>query len=82
MALTPSTVHAAFVASAAAAAALTFGGRFFGASESATSKSQETPAFKAFQRTYIVVYLLMFAGDWLQGPRARGVGGFSHPVFF
>ncbi|CAD6197169.1 unnamed protein product [Caenorhabditis auriculariae] len=33
-----------------------------------TSESNEDPAFKTFQRTYLTVYLLAVAGDWLQGP--------------
>ena len=27
-----------------------------------------TPAFRKFQRMFLVVYCIMFAGDWLQGP--------------
>ncbi|EYB98848.1 hypothetical protein Y032_0127g1379 [Ancylostoma ceylanicum] len=31
-------------------------------------ESVDDPNFKSFQRTYIIVYLLAVAGDWLQGP--------------
>ncbi|XP_074646442.1 molybdate-anion transporter-like [Tubulanus polymorphus] len=33
-----------------------------------TVKSSNDPAFRKFQMTYLVVYLLAMAGDWLQGP--------------
>merc|ERR1740130_328578 len=29
---------------------------------------QESKSFKTFQRGYLLVYFLMMAGDWLQGP--------------
>lgn len=35
---------------------------------SAENKRAPTPAFKRFANGYIAVYLLMMAGDWLQGP--------------
>jgi MFS family permease len=34
----------------------------------AEAKLQTSKPFKKFQYTFLVVYLLMFAGDWLQGP--------------
>ena len=30
--------------------------------------STKDAAFSAFQRNYLIVYILMVAGDWLQGP--------------
>eukprot|EP00386_Alphamonas_edax_P006796 GDKI01021838.1.p1 GENE.GDKI01021838.1~~GDKI01021838.1.p1 ORF type:complete len:441 (-),score=152.45 GDKI01021838.1:43-1365(-) len=33
-----------------------------------SSESQKDPRFKSFQRTYLVVYLIMMTADWLQGP--------------
>lgn len=33
---------------------------------------QTSDAFKSFQRTYLIVYFLMMAGDWLQGPYVYG----------
>lgn len=39
-----------------------------------------TPAFKAFQRQFLMIYLIMMAADWLQGPyvyRLYSYYGFS-----
>lgn len=39
-----------------------------------------TPAFKAFQRQFLIIYLIMMAADWLQGPyvyRLYSYYGFS-----
>ena len=67
--LSVGTVHAAFVLSAAVAVALTFGKDLIKGKLSTNSDvGGQTPQFKAFQRTYLTVYLLMMAGDWLQGP--------------
>mmetsp|Transcript_10869 Transcript_10869/g.32951 ORF Transcript_10869/g.32951 Transcript_10869/m.32951 type:complete len:483 (+) Transcript_10869:123-1571(+) len=69
--ITPGTVHVAFAISFVGAMALAFGHKLFPAGKSdASSKTgpAQTPQFLAFQRTYIGVYLLMMAGDWLQGP--------------
>ena len=66
--LSVGTVHAAFVLSAAVAVALTFGKDLIKGKLSTNSDvGGQTPQFKAFQRTYLTVYLLMMAGDWLQG---------------
>ena len=67
--LSVGTVHAAFILSAAVAVALTFGKDLIKGKLSTNSDvGGQTPQFKAFQRTYLTVYLLMMAGDWLQGP--------------
>ena len=67
--LSVGTVHAAFILSAAVAVALTFGKDLIKGKLSMNSDvGGQTPQFKAFQRTYLTVYLLMMAGDWLQGP--------------
>ena len=55
--------------SAAVAVALTFGKDLIKGKLSMNSDvGGQTPQFKAFQRAYLTVYLLMMAGDWLQGP--------------
>ncbi|CAB3405720.1 unnamed protein product [Caenorhabditis bovis] len=36
--------------------------------KSAANEGNEDSNFKSFQRTYLVVYLMAVAGDWLQGP--------------
>jgi len=79
--LGPGTVHAAFVLSAVLFGALTFGKSMILGKETSTNSDGQTPAFKAFQRTYLTVYLLMMAGDWLQGPYMYALYdayGFAH----
>jgi len=75
-------VHAAFAISLVAALTLTFGREYLsGQKEASAAGPQETPAFKRFQRMYIGVYLLMMAGDWLQGPYMYALYdayGFAH----
>ena len=79
--LGPGTAHAAFVLSAVLFGALTFGKSMILGKETSTNSDGQTPAFKAFQRTYLTVYLLMMAGDWLQGPYMYALYdayGFAH----
>jgi MFS family permease len=40
----------------------------FFARESGEAKAQTSSAFRSFQSTYLHVFWLMMAGDWLQGP--------------
>ncbi|KAF1759731.1 hypothetical protein GCK72_016198 [Caenorhabditis remanei] len=32
------------------------------------TETNDDPKFKSFQRTYLIVYMMAVAGDWLQGP--------------
>ena len=67
--MTPWAYGIAPHSSAAVAVALTFGKDLIKGKLSTNSDvGGQTPQFKAFQRTYLTVYLLMMAGDWLQGP--------------
>lgn len=50
----------------AAAACITFFTRFYKADNA--PEEEVNPAFKSFQTLYLVVYVLAFLGDWLQGP--------------
>jgi len=43
------------------------------------ARGQTSKAFKRFQYTFLTVYLLMFAGDWLQGPTVYAL--YSHYGF-
>jgi MFS family permease len=52
--------------------------KFMGQSSAADAGA--TPAFKDFQRKFLIVYLLMMAADWMQGPyvyRLYSFYGFS-----
>ncbi|CAI5512872.1 unnamed protein product, partial [Closterium sp. Naga37s-1] len=42
------------------------GGQLF--SRGSKDRAQTTPAFESFKNNYLLVYCLMMAGDWLQGP--------------
>ncbi|CAI7750813.1 unnamed protein product [Closterium sp. NIES-54] len=37
-------------------------------SRGSKDRAQTTPAFESFKNNYLLVYCLMMAGDWLQGP--------------
>ena len=87
MLVTPFAVHAAFALASAATVVLTFGKSYLGGggggneAGDANDAPAETAAFKRFQRTYLAVYLLMMAGDWLQGPYMYALYdayGFAH----